>query len=122
MIGRKRYNNDTAYFLETGKTTPFGARLNDIVGGRFRLIDISSAEVVFEDVNLGFRHRLAIVPSGSAGSTQPGGGFVPYNPAGGLPLGPPGLPLVRPQPPRPDQRRPPNSKDDVDDNDDPGKP
>ncbi|MEQ1603387.1 MAG: IPT/TIG domain-containing protein [Pyrinomonadaceae bacterium] len=117
MIGRKRYNNDTAYFIETGKTTPLGARLNDVVGSRFRLIDISAASVVLEDVNLGFRHRIAITPAGTGTGNQPGGGFVPYNPAQGQL--PPNSPRVVPQPPRPDQRRPPNSKDDVDDNDDP---
>ena len=61
MIGRKRYNNDTAYFTENGKSAPFGARLNDVVGGRFRLVDISPTEVIFEDVNLGFRHRVPII-------------------------------------------------------------
>ena len=37
MIGRKRYNNDTAYFIEQGNATPIGRRLNDVVAGRFRL-------------------------------------------------------------------------------------
>ena len=60
MIARKRGNNDTAYFQETGKPLPFGARLNDVVSGRFRLVSISSGEVVFEDTSLGFRHRLAL--------------------------------------------------------------
>jgi hypothetical protein len=90
MIGRKRYNNDTAYFTETGKPNPWGARLNDVLGGRFRLIDIAPAEVVVEDVNLGFKHRLAISKAtGSAGGAgQPGrntppadSSFVPFDPA-----------------------------------------
>jgi hypothetical protein len=62
-IGAKltaRANNNTAYFQEQGKEKPFSARLNDLVAGRFKLISISSIEVVFEDVNLGFRHRLAL--------------------------------------------------------------
>lgn len=55
----QRGNNNTAYFREQGKTE-FGARLNDIVAGRFRLMSISSSEVVFEDVSLGFKHKLAL--------------------------------------------------------------
>ena len=60
MIARKRYNNDTAYFEEPGKEEPIGARLNDIVAGRFRLKSISAEEVIFEDVSLGFKHKLAL--------------------------------------------------------------
>ena len=60
MIARKRYNNDTAYFQEEGKKTPISGRLNDIVGGRFRLVSISPEETIFEDVNLGFKHKLAL--------------------------------------------------------------
>lgn len=70
MIARQKFNNDTAYFQEPGKPTPFGARLNDVVAGRFRLASISSKETIFEDVNLGFKHHLAIL---SAPSGQPGG-------------------------------------------------
>ncbi|MCW5960647.1 MAG: hypothetical protein KIS76_10835 [Pyrinomonadaceae bacterium] len=72
LIARARYNNDTAYFEEPGKETPIGARLNDIVGGRFRLKSISSEEVVFEDVNLGFKHKLQLnrpAPGSAAAST-----------------------------------------------------
>ena len=118
MIGRKRYNNDTAYFLETGKTTPFGARLNDVVGGRFRLVDISAIEVIFEDVNLGFRHRVSLTKATTAGGQpfQPGrndGGFNPNNP--NIPADcPPGIPCNIP---RQQPQKTPN-KDDVDDNDD----
>ena len=60
MIARKRYNNDTAYFQEEGKQTPISGRLNDIVGGRFQLISISAEETIFEDVNLGFKHKVAL--------------------------------------------------------------
>lgn len=62
-IGAKltqRANNDTAYFREKGKSVEFGARLNDTVGGRFRIISISKENVVLEDTSLGFRHRLAL--------------------------------------------------------------
>ena len=60
MIARQRFNNDTAYFEEQGKPLPIGARLNDVIGGRFRLMSISASETIFEDVNLGFKHRLAL--------------------------------------------------------------
>lgn len=116
MIGRQRYNNDTAYFMETGRTTPFGARLNDVVAQRFKLVDIAPTEVVVQDVQLGFRHRISMTTPGSGTSTsQPGGGFIPYNPGQAQPGR-----IPQPQSPRPDvQRRPPNPKDDVDDNDKP---
>jgi hypothetical protein len=74
MIARQRFNNDTAYFQEQGKPTPISARLNDVVGGRFRLKSISAGETIFEDVNLGFKHRLALyrpAPGQTAGSTNP---------------------------------------------------
>ena len=77
MISRRHNNNDTAYFQEQGKPTPFGARLNDIVGGRFRLESISADEAVFEDVNLGFKHRLALYRPDIA---QTGGGSGQSNP------------------------------------------
>jgi hypothetical protein len=94
MIARSRHNNDTAYFQEDGKPTPTGARLNDVVAGRFRLVSISSTETVFEDVSLGFKHRLPLfrpAPGTTAGPTAPsqnprqrGGypmnGYQPYNP------------------------------------------
>ncbi|MFT3744172.1 MAG: hypothetical protein QM785_07750 [Pyrinomonadaceae bacterium] len=116
MIGRQRYNNDTAYFTETGKQSPFGARLNDVVASRFRVVSISKEAVVLEDVSLGFRHRVAITPAGTGTGSQPGGAFVPYNPAQGQM--PPNI--SRPgQRPGTDQKKPPNSKDDVDDDDPP---
>ena len=88
MIARKRSNNDTAYFMEQGRQTPISARLADVVGGRFRLISISAEETVFEDVNLGFKHKVALFrpPPGSTGSTAPprsgfqgGETYVPFN-------------------------------------------
>ncbi len=72
MIARQRFNNDTAYFEETGKPTPINARLNDVVGGRFRLTSISANETVFEDVNLGFKHRLALFRPAAGQSTATG--------------------------------------------------
>lgn len=91
MIARKRHNNDTAYFLEQGKQAPITARLSDVVGGRFRLMSISAEETVFEDVSLGFKHRLPLHrpdPTTSSSSSAPParrgfpreGTYVPYNP------------------------------------------
>jgi len=127
MIGRKRYNNDTAYFTETNKPTPYGARLNDVIGGRFRLVDISPVEVVFEDTTLGFRHRIAITKTVGAPAGAPGPGrlqpegFQPYNPGAVNEI--PGFPNNIPryvQPPQPQKPTPrkPNNKDDVDDDGD----
>lgn len=88
MIARKLSNNDMAYFEESGKEKPFGARLNDVVANRFRLRSISAEEVIFEDVSLGFRHKLALTrpsveqsASSSGFPTPRGGGTIPvYNP------------------------------------------
>lgn len=144
MIARKRANNDTAYFQETGKPAPFGARLNDVLGGRFRLVSISSTETVFEDTSLGFRHRMPLsrpaAGSGSGGSTGSpirGGGTFPspndFNPTvNPFPSNPnqppqdiPGIPNniprafpAQPAQPNTNTRRTIDTKKDVDDNDD----
>lgn len=131
MIGRKRYNNDTAYFIETEKSTPFGARLNDVVGGRFRLVDIAPNEVTFEDVSLGFKHRVPItkaaITGGTGGAPAKGGGGFDQPP--GIIQSPydqptvqkdiPGIPnnIPRYVPPPQAQPQPQNEKKDVDDND-----
>jgi len=116
MIARKRFNNDTAYFQEKGKDTPIGARLNDVVGGRFRIASISASEVVLEDVNLGFRHKLGLFRPPPGQSTASGnnpnignpndGMYSPYNPGtytpppGDIPGIPSNIPrYVPPQPP-----------------------
>ena len=91
MIGRKRFNNDTAYFIESGKTTPFGARLNDVVGGTFRLVSILPGEVLFVDVNLGFRHKVAVTKQSSSGSSGPS---APSGPMINNGFGPGGMPVV----------------------------
>jgi hypothetical protein len=79
MIARRRGNNDTAYFQEPGKPLPTGARLNDIVGGRFRVISISDKESILEDATLGFKHKLPLQSP-------------PPTAASGVPAGPGGLP------------------------------
>lgn len=129
MIGRKRYNNDTAYFTETGKPNPFAARLNDIVSSRFRLIDISPTEVVLEDTSLGFRHRVPISKTVQQSGPIPPtgmnpGGVMPFDPATMVQPGGarriPGIPPNAVQVQPPDQK--PDQKQDVDDNDSPTKP
>lgn len=84
MIARKRGNNDTAYFQELGKPLPTGARLNDVVGGRFRVISIASNEAIVQDVQLAFsKHPLKLQePSRNAIPTQPG-----VQPGRGFPSG-----------------------------------
>lgn len=123
MIGRKRYNNDTAYFIGgSSATTPYGARLNDIVSGQFRLIDISANEVVFEDINLGFKHRVPMTKAATGMTGSPGTpGFNPGAfPSGSIPGIPDGIQRFVPPPAanRP-PNRPPEKKEDVDDKDDP---
>jgi hypothetical protein len=126
MIARRHGNNDTAYFQEPGKQLPTGYRLNDVVAGRFRVVNISAERVVMEDVNLGFRHPVDLTrpAPGSAPSTSPG---VPGRP-GGFPNFPqnPGTPVTRGIPGIPDnipRYTPPNRNSNsnvrrVDDDDD----
>jgi hypothetical protein len=92
MIARQHANNDTAVFREQGKPSEFAARLNDVLGGRFRLVSISAAEAVFEDTSLGFRHRLELYrpPPGTVTSSVP----TPPGPVRGRP---PGFQDVMPQ-------------------------
>lgn len=128
MIGRKRANNDTAYFQEQGKTTPTSARLNDIVAGRFRVTSISPSEVVFEDVTLGFRHKIALYRPPSGQSASPTNsrnptdtynqGIPTYNvpPPGDNPTGIPQN-IPRYVPPQPQKTQTPNNNDDDDDGD-----
>lgn len=99
MVARVRANNDTAYFKEPGKELPTSARLNDIVGGRFRLVSISAEKTVLQDTSLEFnRVTLPLYqPPAPSITSQPvspgvrGGGFpgrevyTPMNPNPGIP-------------------------------------
>jgi hypothetical protein len=136
MIARKRSNNDTAYFMDQGRQTPVSARLNDVVGGRFRLVSISAEETVFEDVSLGFKHKVPLfrpapgTPTGSTGRppTQGGDTYVPYNPNTNFQVQPgqsiPGIPdnIPRYVPPNANRVQPTDKKDQDDDDDGDGKP
>jgi len=136
MIARKRSNNDTAYFMEQGRQTPLSARLNDVVGGRFRLMSISAEETVFEDVNLGFKHKVALFrPAPGTASSLPqrpniqgGETYIPYAPPNTnyqVPAGQsiPGIPdnIPRYVPPASNANRQPQKQDAADDDGD-GKP
>ena len=117
--------------MEQGKTTPTAARLNDVVAGRFRLVNVDAERVVLEDVNLGFRHEVKLDrtvqastgPVGRPGGFPAPGGFQPYNPGGGqmspAPGIPPNVPIYTP-PQRPTRTGNTNSnvKRNVDDEDD----
>jgi len=124
----KLHNNDTATFLDTGKTTPYSARLNDVLGGRFRLVNITPLDVTFEDTSLGFRHKVAMAKPSSTGTGAPAGrpgtnpsdpNFQPFNPGNLQPDCPPGIPCNIPRYVPPQPQRPPNDpKKDVDDDGD----
>lgn len=129
-IGAKltaKFTNDTAYFEDASRpsspTTPqaiLTARLNDVVAGRFRLIDIGPTEVVFEDVQLGFKHRVPIAKAtaSSGGGQPPRGGFpegFPVDTSRGVP-GFPGM-TIQPVNPQPRPSRTPEKKDEDDDGD-----
>jgi hypothetical protein len=141
MIARKRSNNDTAYFKEAGKDLPTSARLNDVVGARFRVLSISADEVVLEDTSLGFKHKLplfnppATATTGPAQPGQPGRGGPQqrdsFMPSPGQPIQVPnqripGIPdnIPRYIPPgsnmntNPAPRQPANTKQEVDDDGD----
>jgi hypothetical protein len=134
MIARTRANNDTAYFMEAGRQTPISARLSDVVSGRFRLISISSEETVFEDVNLGFKHRVSLFrpAPGTATSTLPpprpgfqgNETYIPFNSNSNFQVQPgqsiPGIPDNIPRYVPPAANRPPPPTKDEDDGD--GKP
>lgn len=136
MIAKRLANNDTAIFREQGKPTEFSARLNDVVGGRFRLMSISLNDVVLEDTGLGFRHKLELFkpPPGTLQSTlppttgRPGGGFNQGFPTGarqpsGMPGSIPGIPDNIPRAtPQPTPAAPqPDKKDDSEDVDTKGR-
>jgi hypothetical protein len=135
MIARKRGNNDTAVFRESANKPEFSQRLNDVVGGRFRLVSISATEVIFEDTSLGFRHRLPMFRPGPGTGTSTGvrnsfptggdSGFPQGMPMPVIPDAPqniPGIPnnipRATPNMPANTRRTIDNNKKDVDDDDD----
>jgi hypothetical protein len=132
-ILRARGNNDTAIFERQGKPGNFSQRLNDVIDDRFRLVSIARNEVIVEDTQLGFRHRLPLAKAQpGSGSGSGSGGNLPYtkgSPDGTFtpPFDPssiqkdiPGIPSNIPRyvPPQSAQPTSKDAKKDVDDNDD----
>ena len=70
MIARKRGNNDTAYFQETGKSPPFGRAFERRCRRTFPAGEhLFRPKSIFEDTSLGFRHRLTLFrPAPGTGS------------------------------------------------------
>lgn len=121
MIARKRANNDTAYFTDQGNDKPYAKRLNDIVAGRFRLINITSDFVEFEDTQLGFKHKVQLNRTPPATTGNVPSPYPTFNPAmpGSIPGIPDNIPRYVPPNQQPanarPQQRPPEKKEDVDD-------
>jgi hypothetical protein len=140
IVSRKRGNNDTAYIQEQGKTEPTSARLNDILGGRFRLVSIAPARLMVQDVNLGFTHPIELVKATGqiSGPTGPatirpnpnfpndGNTYQQYNPnvpnqsIPGIPNNLPRYIPPTPATPTTQPSRDPQQKKDVDDDDEDG--
>lgn len=126
IVSRKRGNNDTAYVMEQGKTLPSSYRLNDIIGGRFRLVSISPAKLLVQDIQLGFLapYSMELVKgsgqtSSSTTTRQPDSNYPNgFNPNPQVnPQCPPGIPCNNLKPyPTPQQQK--SADDDVDDDGD----
>lgn len=135
-VTRTKSNNATAYIQEQGAANPVAKRLSDVVGGRFKIINITPSQVVVEDTGLGFRHVVAIVPQASlpapAASFRPmvpgiivDSGIQPGVQPGIQPGTPPANPAASPRPGFQNPRRPPppqtdqdtDTSDDTDDTD-----
>ncbi len=71
LIAHRHNNNDTAFFQEQNKKDPTEARLNDVVGGRFRVMSISVEEVELIDTQLGFRYKLKLERNNPGSITYP---------------------------------------------------
>jgi hypothetical protein len=122
-VTRAKSNNATAYIQEQGAGNAVAKRLNDVVGGRFRIINITPSQVVVEDTSLGFRHNVAIAPQTAL--PPPAASFRPMVPTV---IVDPGVQQGNPNtPPRPgfqNPRRPPaqqptdQNNDDSDDSED----
>ena len=94
LIARQHYNNDTAYFQDRGRRNddPFTARLNDVIKGRFRVISISAKEVEFEDVRLGFKHKLPLLRPDESSTGSVGTSFDNDDTGEDRPVSIPGIP------------------------------
>ncbi|PYS42872.1 MAG: hypothetical protein DMF71_08375 [Acidobacteria bacterium] len=59
IIGRQRFNNDTAVLQKKGEKDLLNVQRGDVLEGRFRVSSISEKEVVLVDTNLKIRHTIA---------------------------------------------------------------
>ncbi len=134
IVSRKRGNNDMGYIMEQGKTLPTSVRLDDRIGGRFRVISITPAKMMVQDTQLGFLppYSIELVKgSGQTSSTTP---TFPNRPNRNQPVFPdpsmvqpnpnpqcpPGIPCnnIRPyRTPQPQQKKEDSDVDDDEDGD-----
>lgn len=137
LIGDRHYQNDVAMLKNKGGSKELiSVHRGDILDRRFRITSISEAEVAVIDVTLNIKHSIPFHSDrGGAGRSSAGGGGADPNndirrfPGGRIPqslqvppdpnTSIPGIPdnIPRYQPPVQ-----PNGKEDVDDEDDDGKP
>jgi hypothetical protein len=66
LVARKRYNNDTAMLQDKQSKEYKNVRLGEAVG-RFKVVSISSKEVIMQDSALNFRHSLPFIDERTAG-------------------------------------------------------
>ena len=126
---RKGNNNNTATILEDPKKESL-VRLNDNIGGRFKVVSIAKNEIVVQDVVLGFSYRKAIEMIGQATTSSRGDTQNPNfngnpttnpNQPNCIPGIPCNIPLYNPNNSSIDQRqqqKQQQQKDDYDDDDD----
>lgn len=134
IVSRKRGNNDTGYIMEQGKTLPTSVRLDDRIGGRFRVISIMPAKMLVQDTQLGFLPPYSIDLVKGSGQTSTSMPTFPNRPIPNQPSFPdpsmvqqpnpnmntqcpPGIPCNNPIRP---YRTPEQKKDDSDVDDDDG--
>lgn len=84
LVARKRYNNDTAMLQDKQSKEYKTVRLDETLG-RFKVVSISSREVVVQDTELKFRHSLPFMDEKSAGRSGSTVRTEPYN--NGIPPG-----------------------------------
>jgi hypothetical protein len=83
LVARKRYNNDMAVLQDkTNKQQFQNVRLGETVG-RFKVVSISSKELVMQDVQLSFRHNLPFVDERTANRTGGSSPAATSRPTGG---------------------------------------
>lgn len=72
LVARQHFNNDTATIQEKSTKAYQNVRLGETVG-RFKVVSISSKEVVMQDTQLNFRHNIQFFDEKSASARNAGG-------------------------------------------------